>query len=123
MRAVLSGLTRRFSGYGRGLGWPTANIVSDTKLADGIYFGYADIGVYRQHPAMIFIGTPTTVGDTDRRVEAHLLDIDDQDLYALSLRLDIRHFHRANQSFASVEELKAAIAADEKAARTWFKQS
>jgi len=104
------------------MGYPTANIKSSTDLADGIYFGYADLDVYKSHPAIIFIGTPITVGDSDRRVEAHLLDIPDKDYYELDLNLKIKKFHRPNQKFANQDELILAMKQDEKAACKWFKR-
>jgi len=109
-----------FDGRGRSLGYPTANIKSKTNLTNGIYFGFADLNGYRKHPAIVFIGTPTTVGDTGRRVEAHLLDAADKDYYGLELKLDIRKFHRPSKTFDSIEELKATMKGDEIAVHKWF---
>jgi len=77
--ADLRGLVQKYKGNGRKLGYPTANMNAETELPDGVYFGYADLLDYRHHPALIFIGTPVTLGDTIRRVEAHLLDVQDVD--------------------------------------------
>lgn len=118
----LSGQTVAFSGNGRKLGYPTANIQSDTALEDGIYFGYADLATYANHPAMIFVGKPVTMGDTERRVEAHVLDIVDQDYYGQELSLKIIHFHRPNQKFDTMEQLLEAMSSDEAAAHQWFKE-
>jgi riboflavin kinase / FMN adenylyltransferase len=120
--STLTGKVTPFQGNGRTLGYPTANLSVNTTLADGIYFGFADLASYRGHPALIFIGTPTTIGDSGRRVEAHLLDIVDRDYYGATLTLDIRHYHRPNRTLASTEELIALIQNDEAAARTWFKR-
>lgn len=117
----ISGITERFVGNGRALGYPTANLSAQVALPDGVYFGYADMGEYVHHPALIFVGTPTTMGDTTRRVEAHLLDIPDKDYYDLRLELDVRYFHRSNLTFGSINELTVAMKADEAAARKWFK--
>lgn len=119
----LTGTTRHYAGNGRKLGYPTANIESDTDLADGVYFGYADLADYLAAPAIIFIGTPTTVGDTERRVEAHLLDVADTDYYDLPITLAVEYFHRSNKHFSSVEALQVAMNQDELAARDWFTQS
>ena len=116
----LQGTTRHYKGNGRALGYPTANIGVPTTLEDGVYFGFATLGEYTRQPALIFIGAPITMGDTERRVEAHLLDIPDVDYYGQELALNIRHFHRPNQTFTSVELLLEAIQADEAAARQWF---
>lgn len=112
----------QFAGNGRKFGYPTANIETETDLKDGVYFGLADLGAYAKQPALIFIGTPTTVGDTGRRVEAHLLDIVDKDYYGEQLSLDILYFHRPNQTFSSIDELLVAMKDDETTARRWFKR-
>lgn len=118
----LQGIVVRFAGNGRKLRYPTANITTDTSLKDGVYFGTANLDSYINQPALIFIGTPTTVGDSGRRVEAHLLDVADKDYYDQDLALDILHFHRSNQTFESVDELLEAMKGDEATARQWFKK-
>lgn len=118
--ASLNGTVTRFKGNGRRLGYPTANTAVPTELPDGVYFGYANLSEYRHHPAIIFIGVPTTLGDTDRRVEAHLLDINDRDYYDLPLLLEVHKFHRQNRTFPSVDDLVTVMKADEQAARHWF---
>lgn len=121
--AEMSGITLPFEGNGRSFGYPTANIRTDTDLAEGVYFGYADLDKYKQHPALIFIGTPTTVGAKDYRIEAHLLDIADKDYYDKILRLSVYYFHRSNQLFGSVDELLEAMRTDDIVARKWFKEN
>lgn len=115
----LSGVVKRYKGNGRKLGYPTANISTPTTLADGVYFGHASLVGYKGQAAIIFIGTPTTVGDSERRVEAHLLGVPDRDYYGETLTLVIEKFHRLNQTFANVQELVAAMKADEVAGRNW----
>ncbi len=112
----------QFKGNGRKLGYPTANIHTASDLKDGVYFGYAELDKYSNHPAIIFIGTPITVGDNDRRLEAYLLDIEDKDYYGEELGVRIYHFHRANKKFGSINELLKAMRSDELAARQWFKE-
>lgn len=116
----LEGVVTKFKGNGRKLGYPTANFKSTTPLDDGVYFGFADMGEYQHYPALIFIGTPTTIGDTGRRVEAHLLDVADKDYYNLSISLKIIKFHRSNQRFGNIDQLLAAMKSDEMSGRQWF---
>ncbi len=116
----LDAVVRRYSGNGRKLGYPTANIDTPTTLTDGVYFGYADLDGHPNHPALIFIGVPTTMGDTKRRLEAHLLDISDKDYYGKRLKVNVCYYHRPNQKFDSIPELQTAMKADESAARNWF---
>jgi len=120
---TIEGEVVQFAGNGRKLGYPTANITTTTDRKDGVYFGTASLGIYTANPALIFIGTPTTVGDTVRRVEAYLLDIADKDYYGLKLKLKVQHFHRTNRTFDSVDELVEAMKTDEVYARKWFESS
>ncbi len=117
---TLAGTVTPFKGNGRKLGYPTANVKLTTELTDGIYFGYADMAGFTDHPSLVFIGTPTTMGDVDRRLEVHLLDIPDEDYYELPLSITIHHYHRPNQTFGSIQELEAVLKDDEAAGRQWF---
>ncbi len=118
----ISGQTVPFEGNGRKFGYPTANIFTQTYLTDGVYFGYASLGSYKNQPALIFVGTPVTLGESTRRLEAHLLDIVDKDYYDQKLMVTIDYFHRENHKFNSVKELLKAIHQDEAAGRRWFKE-
>jgi FAD synthase len=119
---TLTGVVKPYKGDGRRLGYPTANMPTDTSLTDGVYFGFADLGQFTKCPALIFIGTPSTMGEKVRRVEAHLLDIPDNDYYGQKMTLKLYYYHRANQKFASLEELQKAMKADEKTGRAWFSE-
>ena len=121
--ATIQGIVTPFSGNGRKLGYPTANLVTQTQLKDGVYFGFADMAEFVNHPAIIFIGTPTTVGDKDRRVEAYLLDIPDEDYYQQPLKIELKHYHRQNETFKDIETLKQIMTQDEALARDWFSKN
>ncbi len=118
---IIHGTVVPFRGLGRKLGFPTANLKVETKLADGVYFGWAKLGKSAKKQALIFIGRPTTVGDYDRRVEAHILDLADKDYYGQELVLEAAHFHRDYLDFKNFDELVGAIKSDEAAAHSWFK--
>jgi len=118
--AKLGGVVTRYEGNGRRLGYPTANIDVQTDLADGVYFGHASLGDYVDQPALLFVGTPTTMGSQRRRVEAHLLDVENRDYYGERLDAVFEHFHRPNERFESVEALLAAMRSDEHAGRKWL---
>lgn len=117
---TLIGQVTKFKGDGRRLGYPTANIRTDTNLSEGVYYGFADLASFTSHPALIFIGVPATMGEQERRVEVHVLDIPDVDYYDQVLSVRIEHFDRSNKRFKNVEELVAAMHDDEAKARSWF---
>jgi riboflavin kinase/FMN adenylyltransferase len=119
---TLRGTVTRFKGNGRKLGYPTANITTETDAKDGVYFGFADLAGFTRRPSLIFIGVPTTMGDTERRVEVHLLDIPDEDYYEEALDATLNRYYRPNRTFDSVDELREVMKHDEGAARKWFKR-
>jgi riboflavin kinase/FMN adenylyltransferase len=95
---------------GRELGFPTANIVPDDRLAipgHGVYAAFAD-GL----PAAVNVGVRPTF-ETGRGVliEAYLID-HAQDLYGKVLRVAFVARLRGEKRFAGVEELIAQMRAD-----------
>jgi riboflavin kinase / FMN adenylyltransferase len=111
----VEGVVVRGDERGRELGFPTANLqVPPTLLVppDGVYAGAA-LG----RRAAVSIGTNPHFGGTARRVEAHLLDFD-EDLYGRRLVVEVWSRLRDQARFDSLDELVAAIAADVERTRT-----
>ncbi len=88
---------------GRELGFPTANIVPDDRLAipgHGVYAAFAD-GV----PAAVSVGIrPTFESGRGVLIETYLIDRND-DLYGHELRVAFVERLRGEKRFASVEDL------------------
>lgn len=115
---ALEGAVVRGDGRGRSLGMPTANLGFPPGHAtphEGVYAGYAVLapGV-RRIPAAISVGRNETFGGTPGlRVEAHLLDFDEE-LYGLPMRLEFVHRLRGQVRFdgadALVEQMNADVA-------------
>ena len=100
---------------GRELGFPTANIVPDDRLAipgHGVYAAFAN-GV----PAAVNVGVRPTF-ETGRGVliETYLIDRD-EDLYGSELRVAFVERLRGEKRFAGVEELIAQMRIDVEDAR------
>lgn len=100
---------------GRELGFPTANIVPDDRLAipgHGVYAAFAN-GV----PAAVNVGVRPTF-DTGRGVlvETYLID-HDEDLYGTTLRVAFVKRLRGERRFAGVESLIAQMRIDVEDAR------
>jgi riboflavin kinase/FMN adenylyltransferase len=105
----VEGVVVRGDGRGRELGFPTANLhVPDGLLVppDGVYAGWA-----HERRAAVSIGTNPHFDGVDRRVEAYLLDFDD-DLYGERLVVELWSTIREQRRFDSLEELVAAIGED-----------
>ena len=113
------GRVARGAARGRGLGFPTANVVPEGELVPklGIYAARARILEGGQagtvHRAALSIGrNPTFTGpEAPVSVEAYLLDYDG-DLYERRLRLEILHRLRDEQRFDTIDALVQQIHAD-----------
>jgi riboflavin kinase / FMN adenylyltransferase len=95
---------------GRALGFPTANIVPDDRLAipgHGVYAAFAN-GV----PAAVNVGIrPTFDSGRGVLIETYLIDRD-EDLYGSVLRVAFVERLRGERRFAGVEELIAQMRID-----------
>jgi riboflavin kinase/FMN adenylyltransferase len=107
----------RGAGRGLKLGYPTANIANiDTLLpADGIYAGRAWAG-QSSYAAAISLGSNPTFHESALKVEAHLLDFQD-DLYDQLLQVDFFARLRETRGFDSVGALVNQMAVDTADAR------
>ncbi|MGE8294445.1 MAG: bifunctional riboflavin kinase/FAD synthetase [Pseudomonas sp.] len=106
---------------GRQLDAPTANIQLKRRKVPltGVYLVSCEIDGVIQ-PGVANIGVrPSVAGDGSAHLEVHLLDFAG-DLYGRRLSVAFHHKLRAEQRFASLEALKAAIAADIAAAREYW---
>jgi riboflavin kinase/FMN adenylyltransferase len=105
---------------GRTLGFPTANLVPDPRLAvpdHGIYACRAILPGLGEWTAAVSIGVrPTFVTGRGLLVEAFLLDFDD-DIYGRELRLDFIERLRGEKRFESVEALVEQMGRDVEDAR------
>jgi riboflavin kinase / FMN adenylyltransferase len=109
---------------GRSLGFPTANLYlpHDSDLpADGVYGGFARL--LGRSPrllgaAAISVGTNPTFGQHVRRLEAHILDFD-EDIYGELLEVELHFYIRGMLVFASVDDLITTMSDDVARCRTW----
>jgi riboflavin kinase/FMN adenylyltransferase len=100
---------------GRELGFPTANIVPDDRLAvpgHGVYAAWA-----HGRPAAVNVGVrPTFESGRGLLIEAYLLDFDG-DLYGETLRIAFTERLRGEKRFESVDELVTQMGLDVERAR------
>jgi riboflavin kinase/FMN adenylyltransferase len=111
---------------GRELGYPTANLSQESQGLipdDGVYVGRLIRPALPEHdpdrslPAAVSIGTNPTFAGTQRRVEAHVLDRTDLDLYGENVIFEFIERLRPTEKFDSIEDLLLQIADDVKRAR------
>lgn len=115
----ISGVVKKHLGRGKTLGYPTANLDIDaTDLEPGVFFAYAAVDG-RKFFSLVFIGAAETFGDTEKFVEAYLLDFIG-DLYGTTLELELLKKLRENQKFVSANDLIRQMKDDERVAREFF---
>ena len=120
---AIVGRVVRGKGRGKGLGFPTANLVSEVELypREGVYAVWIEFNG-RRYPGVVNIGHNPTFGDTGLTVEAHILDFDG-DLYDRDLKIIFVEYLRSEKKCSSLEELCRLIAADVEKAREILAQS
>jgi riboflavin kinase/FMN adenylyltransferase len=104
-------------GRGRQLGFPTANVEPREVMIPGP--GVYACVLHRDDdllPAVTNVGRRPTFGTSPMGVEAHVLDFQGN-LYGARVRVAFLARLRAEQRFASAEELRAQVARDVEAAR------
>jgi riboflavin kinase/FMN adenylyltransferase len=109
----IHGVVVRGDQRGREIGYPTANLEPipwSAVPADGIYAGRLVRGK-ELLPAAISIGTNPTFAGDERRVEAYVLDFND-DLYGEHVGLEFTARLRDTLRFDGVEPLVAQMALD-----------
>lgn len=119
---LLSGRVVHGEARGRTIGFPTANIESETELlpAIGVYATWLWVDGVRW-PSVTNVGMrPTFAGNTlegqKLTIEAHVIDFSG-DLYEKQVRLELVSRLRGEQKFAGLDALKAQIARDVAEAR------
>ncbi|KAA2258604.1 bifunctional riboflavin kinase/FAD synthetase [Solihabitans fulvus] len=106
----LEGIVVRGDGRGRELGFPTANLSTPRFAAvpaDGIYacwFTHSAGGADRVLRGAVSVGTNPTFSGKERRVEAFVLDVD-EDFYGQRVALDFVTRLRETVKFDSIEAL------------------
>jgi riboflavin kinase/FMN adenylyltransferase len=115
MSQIISGIVVHGDGYGRKIGYPTANLNTEeipVGLREGVYAGVAKVTLSNTgcltYRAGIVVGPKI---DGKSKVEAHLIGFDG-DLYDKEITLEIKKFLREYKNFDTEEELKTQIKKD-----------
>lgn len=119
---AIAGRVAHGNKIGRTLGFPTANIQLKRKRVPlaGVY-AVTVSGIDKRHlPGAASVGVRPTIGAGLKPVlEVFLLDFN-QDIYGAHLTVHFMHKLRDEAKYDSLDELKAAIAADVVATRNYF---
>ena len=119
---IISG--RVVSGHrrGRNMGFPTANVASDTELlpGDGIYATILELQ-NRCWLSVSSVGCNPTFGEGSRTIEAFILDFAG-DIYGEAVKLRFVQRIREERMFGQIEDLVTQMHEDLQAARAIFDQ-
>lgn len=111
----LSGLVVKGDQRGRILGFPTANLSTETEVfpKPGVYATYTRVReeIYKSVTNVGY--NPTFIGGEDKplKVETHILNFN-KDIYGEVIDVHFEHYIRAEKRFSSIEDLKAQISHD-----------
>lgn len=113
---MLTGSVVKGKGLGKSFGFPTANlhVPEAYKLIPktGAYIVQSNIDGKTVY-GMMNIGYNPTFSGTDKRIEVHFLDLN-EDLYGREIQVNLLHRLRDERKFATVEHLKEQLAMDKK---------
>ncbi|HEY7472094.1 MAG TPA: bifunctional riboflavin kinase/FAD synthetase [Gemmatimonadota bacterium] len=114
------GRVERGAGRGRELGFPTANVrLEDPRKClppDGVYAVRVELDG-ELHDGMANLGGRPTFGESERALEAHLLDWDGRPLYGARPAVEFVARLRSGVRFDGPRELARQLEADRRAAR------
>jgi len=118
----LQGVVVEGNKLGRMLGFPTANMQLYEPLkqlpADGVYA--VTVSVARQtYQGLMNVGLRPTVRGTNRTIETHILDFD-EDIYGQPIEVQLLAHIRAERHFDSLDALKQQIKQDKENSRNYF---
>lgn len=108
---------------GRTIGFPTANIQTDTRIMLPAFGVYATIlnTPNGRYPSVTNIGLRPTFAGLQARIEAHVLDMQ-IDLYDQYVTLELVDYLRPEQKFAGIDALIQQIQHDANQARVIFQE-
>lgn len=109
----VKGKVVRGEGRGKGLGFPTANIVPEHEflLLEGVYLGSVDLPGEGRRPALLYVGTTPTFGGKFLRYEIYIPNFH-KDLYGKDISFIIQQRLRGEMVFKDKEEIKRQLEMD-----------
>lgn len=122
---MITGEVVKGKAIGRTMNYPTANLKlkEEYKLVPkkGVYIVKSSID-NKNYFGITSIGTNPTVGGTERTIETHFLDFN-EDLYGEEITIEFVKFIRDEAYFESIEILRQEIEKDENFAKQFIKES
>lgn len=105
---------------GRMMGFPTANLLLDEEIDEGIYLSFLYLDD-EKYPSLTFIGAPITFNEKQIKAETFILNFD-KDIYNKEITVELLKKIRDNRKFESQEMLVLEMENDKKIAEEYFKK-
>jgi riboflavin kinase/FMN adenylyltransferase len=108
----VAGRVRHGRHRGKGLGFPTANLLGHAGVVppDGVYATLTEVEG-QEFPSVTNVGTNPTFGDLGRSIETHIFDFS-RDIYCRRIRVSFVERLRGEVRFPSVQALVEQIEQD-----------
>jgi FAD synthase len=106
-------IVQKGGGYGRKLGFPTANIPLADDSISGIYAAKVRVGGGEYNAAVY-------ADQTRKLLEAHLLHFNDN-LYGMEIEIELVKKIREDRTFEDEADARAQIAADVRAVEEYYR--
>lgn len=113
------GTVRKGQQRGASLGFPTANILLDAAIPEGIYLSFTIVDG-TEYPSLTFIGKAITFDEKIFQAETYILEFD-RDIYGKKIHVKLLEKIRDNKKFDSQEALVKQMEHDKMTARKYFK--
>ena len=115
---LISGKVIQGKKRGKELGYPTANIILQEEIPQGIYISET-LFDSKNYPSVTFIGNAVTFGEEEVFAETYILNFN-QDIYNMEITVQLIKKIRENEKFDSVEELVKQIKEDVRLTQEYF---
>ena len=106
----ITGVVRKGKGRGKDMGFPTANILLNHTVPDGVYASIVKVDNHT-YKAVSFVGRAETFGENKLQLESHILDFN-RDIYGTEITVKLIEKLRESKKFPSVQSLITAIGED-----------
>jgi len=106
---------------GRLMGFPTANLRLSKNIPEGIYASKVEIDE-RKYLAAVFIGAAKTFDENELKLEAYILDFDEE-IYNKLIIVKLYNKLRDNKKFPSMSALITQIKKDVENVRQYFSEN
>lgn len=106
----ITGVVKKGKGRGKDLGFPTANIILNRIVPEGVYASIITIDNHT-YQAASFVGRAETFGENELQLESYILDFN-RNIYGTKITVKLLRKLRESKKFPSVQSLITAIGED-----------